>query len=103
MRVFAYGSTKETPKDLLAIMKKRVAQRSAAEKKKLADFRNQAVKTLAKTVIPKSAVYALAFSADGNRLAAAGADGIIRLINTTSGEIDSSFSPVPTDSMMDAR
>lgn len=44
--------------------------------------------------VAESAVYALACSPDGSTLAAAGSDGHIRLIDTTSGSVRSSFLPV---------
>ncbi|MEY2878779.1 MAG: hypothetical protein RLZZ15_1159 [Verrucomicrobiota bacterium] len=42
-----------------------------------------------------SAIYALAFSPDGQRLAAAGEDGRVRLLNTTDGTVAREFVPVP--------
>jgi WD40 repeat protein len=44
--------------------------------------------------VPESAVYALACSPDGTTLATAGADGRIRLIDTSSGQVRKTFLPV---------
>ena len=56
VRVFAYDFDTGVPKDLLAIMRKRTAQRSAQEKDKLAKYRSQGVKILAQTPIKQSSV-----------------------------------------------
>ncbi len=44
--------------------------------------------------VPESGIYALAISPDGNVLAAAGADGRIRLIDAADGKIANTFVPV---------
>ncbi|MCO6456247.1 MAG: DUF1549 domain-containing protein [Pirellulaceae bacterium] len=98
IRIYAYDFDTDLPKDILAIMQKRAAQRSAAEKEKLDNYRRQGVRVLAETTVDSSAVYALAFSADGQRLAAAGSDGHVRLIDVNEGTIVHEFVPVPADS-----
>ena len=72
VRIYAYDFDTNLPKDVLAIMQKRSAQRSPQEKEKLGKYRREGVKVLAETTIDDSSVYAVAFSADGKRLAAAG-------------------------------
>jgi WD40 repeat protein/mono/diheme cytochrome c family protein len=52
-------------------------------------------KTLCRTQVPQTAVYAVAFQADGKTVAAAGADGIVRLIDVESGKVSGEFAPAP--------
>ena len=51
--------------------------------------------------LPQSSVYALACSPDGGTLAAAGGDGLVRLIDTESGEVQHPFTPVPLEPAAD--
>ena len=66
---------------------------SKEEKAEIERFTTDGAKRLAETKFP-CGVYALAFHPDGTRLAAAGEDGRIRLINTANGTIISEFLPV---------
>lgn len=99
VRIYAYDFDTNVPKELMAIMGKRVNQRSAEEKAKLAAYRKQGVTVLAGTEIPESSIYAVSFSADGKAIAAAGSDGFVRLIDSEDGTLIRQFSPVPEESM----
>ncbi len=101
VRIYAYEFDTKIPGDLLGIMRKRSYQRSAEEKEKLANYRKQGVKMLAETAIDDAGIYAVAFSTDGKRLAAAGSDGMVRLINSDTGSVERAFSPIPPESMTD--
>lgn len=94
VRVFAYDFNTGQPKDILAIVQKRSNQRSAAEKQKLAAYQNEKVRIVAETDVAESGIYAVSFSPDGKFVAAAGSDGNIRLIDSTTGTVTKSFVPV---------
>ncbi len=57
-------------------------------------FETDSGKELWKLDLPESGIFALAVRPDGNQLAAAGADGLIRLIDAASGKIATTFNPV---------
>ena len=50
---------------------------------------------MARVELTNSAVYSVAFTPDGNTVAAAGSDGMIRLFNATNGAIIKEFASVP--------
>jgi WD40 repeat protein len=83
----------EMPKEIKAIVQKRVAEQKPEEKQKLEAYVTADNAILTKTAIP-AAVYALAYRPDGKVLAAAGDDGKIRLINPADGAIIREFVPV---------
>ena len=57
-------------------------------------FETDSGKELWKLDLPESGVFALAVRPDGNQLAAAGADGMIRFIDSASGKILNTVNPV---------
>ena len=57
-------------------------------------FETDSGKELWKLDLPESGVFALAVRPDGNQLAAAGADGLIRFIDAASGKIVATVNPV---------
>ncbi|MBL9208269.1 MAG: hypothetical protein JNN01_24505, partial [Opitutaceae bacterium] len=66
------------------------------EKAEIERFTTDGVRLLAEIPI-SGGVYALAFNAGGQAVAAAGQDGRVRLIDTTNGRITSEFVPVPLE------
>ncbi|RMG40138.1 MAG: DUF1553 domain-containing protein [Planctomycetota bacterium] len=94
IHVYAYDFNTEIPKDLLPILQKTTQSRSAEEKKKVAAFRRQGIRRVADIEIPSGGVFTLAFSPDGKTLAAAGADGFVRLFERDTGKLIKQFMPV---------
>jgi WD40 repeat protein len=87
-------ATPEVPEAILAILKKPGINRSEEEKKKLQQHFDEGVKTLAKAEVAEAGVYAVALSPAGERVAAAGGDGTVRLFDTQTGSLVTSFVPV---------
>ncbi len=50
---------------------------------------------LARVPVPDAAIYAVAVSPDGATVAAAGSDGVVRLIDVAQATIARDFSPAP--------
>lgn len=66
------------------------------EKAEIERFTTDGVRLLAEVSV-SGGVYALAFNAGGQSVAAAGQDGRVRLINTADGRITKEFVPVPLE------
>ena len=95
--IYSYEFNSELPKNLEKIMSKKVDQRNDAEKKALEDYRKKDVRRIALVDVGESAVFSVAFRPDGAAVAVAGADGIIRMIETETGEILSEFEAAPVE------
>ena len=93
--VSSYDYTEDVPKPLRAIMGKVAGARKPEEQKQIEDYKKQGIRELARASISNSAVYSVAFSPDGNLVAAAGSDGVIRFLNATNGAIMREFASVP--------
>src|SRR4029078_6728553 len=68
--------------------------RSAEETATLHKHFEQGVKTLARFEVAEGGVYAIALSPNGERVAAAGGDGKVRLFDVKKSALASSFVPV---------
>lgn len=94
VHVFGYEFDTALPGDIKKIMEKRAQQWSADERKKAEAYWTAGVKRIADVSL-NSSVYAVAFHPNGQQVAAAGADGKIRLIDAVSGKVLRELSPAP--------
>lgn len=82
------------PEALKKIAAKDGPSRSADERNALDKARRDSVKRLSAVASP-APVYAVAVRPDGKLVAAAGGDGVVRLLNPVSGSVEKSFEPAP--------
>ncbi|HND51070.1 MAG TPA: DUF1549 domain-containing protein [Pirellulaceae bacterium] len=94
VRVYKFAFEAELPAEIKTISEKQINRRTPAELKKLADYATKSVNQVAEFNTDSTALYAIAFRADGNMLAVAGADGKVRLLNPTDGKLVKEFVPV---------
>ena len=92
--VYSYEFDTAYPDNLKAIQQKVVTARSAAENAAVDAYHKAGVKRVASVKVPQGGVYAVAFRPDGKVLAAAGGDGLVRLIDPEKGTIVKEFAPV---------
>jgi len=93
--VCSYDFTNDVPQKLREIMGKVPGSRSAEEQKGLDDYRRSGIHEISRVAVPKSAIYSVAFTADGGLVAAAGSDGWVRLFNATNGALMREFVAAP--------
>ncbi|MGV3723444.1 MAG: DUF1549 domain-containing protein, partial [Actinomycetota bacterium] len=93
--IFSYEFTGALTPELRKIQTKRVGMRTTAEKEALAKYQTGNVKQTGSLKIPEAGIYALAFTADNKTLAAAGGDGVVRLLVAETGALKGTFSPAP--------
>jgi WD40 repeat protein/mono/diheme cytochrome c family protein len=93
--VCSYDYTNEASKELRALMGKVPGSRKPEEQKQLDDYKKQGIHEMARAEVPHSEIYSVAFSPDGNMIAAGGSDGMVRLFNATNGSVIKEFLSVP--------
>lgn len=89
--VYGYEFDTALPDDIKSVMAKVASSRNAEENAKLQKYITDGVQQISKVRIDGSSIYSVAFSPDGTRLAAAGGDGQVRLIDPTNGQVVSQF------------
>ena len=92
--VYSYEFDTSYPDKIKAINQKVVTARSPAEAAALEKYHKEGVKQIASVKVPQGGIYAVAFRPDGKVLAAAGADGMIRLLNPETGSTIKEFAAV---------
>jgi WD40 repeat protein/mono/diheme cytochrome c family protein len=93
--VYSYEFDTGLPDNIKAINEKVVSARSSEEAAALDAYHKAGVKLVSSVKVPQGGVYTVAFRPDGKMLAAAGGDGLIRLIDPEKGKIVKEFAPVP--------
>ena len=94
LRVFSYEFDSTQPDNIQAIVSKTVSSQSADERKILADHVTQDIKQISETSIPESGIYSIDFHPNGHWIVAGGRDGIIRVIETATGNIVNAMLPI---------
>ncbi|MEO6809410.1 MAG: DUF1549 domain-containing protein [Isosphaeraceae bacterium] len=85
----------QAPAPIKAILAKEGTARSPEERAELDKYQNTTLKRLASLPAPTGAIYAVAVQPDGKAVAAAGADGLVRLFQTEAGALAKEFQPAP--------
>lgn len=95
--VCRYQFDDKMPADIKKISMKRSYARSADERKKLVEYRNQGVQAVAQATVKESGLYAVAFHPEGKFFAAAGGDGKIRFYDAQTAKLTKEFLSVPIE------
>ncbi len=82
--------------DLKKVLAKQPRSWNEEERKQVEDFVTADVTLIGTTDFP-GGMFAVAYSPDGETIAAAGADGTIRFINPSNGEVTREFAPIDVD------
>jgi WD40 repeat protein len=91
---YNYDFNTEMPADILAIENKAFQARTDEEKAKTEAHYTSDAKLLASVPLG-TGIYALAYTPDGQSVAAAGEDGKVRLISAADAKVTKEFVPVP--------
>jgi WD40 repeat protein/mono/diheme cytochrome c family protein len=94
VHVYQMEPTPAIPDAIQAILNKPVQSRSAEETAQLRAHFEAGVKTLAKVEIAEAGAYTVALSPAGDRVVAAGGDGMVRIYSTENGSPLAAFRPV---------
>jgi WD40 repeat protein/mono/diheme cytochrome c family protein len=92
--IYSLSSENDQPADIKAIRAKDPGQRNGEENKKLNEYNEQFVKPVARLDLPQSTVYAVSINQDGSLTAAAGSDGLIRILDQE-GKVKREFPAAP--------
>jgi WD40 repeat protein/mono/diheme cytochrome c family protein len=100
--IYSYVAEAKLPDNIKAISDKPSAQRKPEEIVALDKYEAERFQFAAKIDLSNGAIYAVALTPDGQRLAAGGADGVIRLIDPEKGAITKEFAPAPVSEQTSA-
>ena len=97
-QVFVYTSEYDSAisDDFKKVLEKQPRQWNAEERKKYEDYVTVGIETVMKSELP-TAIYAVKYSPDGQTIAVAGSDGIIRFLNPADGSVQRELAPVTID------
>jgi WD40 repeat protein/mono/diheme cytochrome c family protein len=93
--VYSYEFDTGLPDNIKAIMSKVASSRSGEEAATLEKYHKDGVKLITKVDFPTTGIYAIAYRPDGQAIAVAGNDGIVRVINPENGALVKEFAPAP--------
>ena len=94
VNIYTYEFDPSVSKELQQVLRKQPRTWNKKERELVEKSNQDGVKLLAETQFDQSGVYAIAFHPKGKTIAAAGADGIIRFVETESGKILHELEPV---------
>ncbi len=89
------------PDDIVAILTKPTHERTSEERTRLADHFRAGVRVIGQLAFDDGGLYAVAINPSATRVAAAGANGNIRLVDTASGNVVETFTAIDVDPAAD--
>ncbi|MCA9051079.1 MAG: DUF1549 domain-containing protein, partial [Planctomycetaceae bacterium] len=95
LSVYSYEFDTSVPDDIKAINSKRIRDRKPEEQQKLDEFRSKDIKRIADITLPETSLYAVSFQPGSREVAVAGGDGTVRLYETETGNLKTSFAAAP--------
>lgn len=95
VQIYSSDFDSTLPASLIPILEKEVGGQSAEEKAAVEKYVTADIKQISSLSFSNLALYALSFSPDGTRLAAAGSDGEIHLIDPNTGSVVKHFPAAP--------
>ena len=93
--LYAYDFDTTLSDELKSVLGKTASSRTPEERKTREDYVTRNIKLAGSTDVP-TGVYALRFDPSGNQFAAGGSDGLVRLFDTSTGQLTDSFAPLET-------
>ena len=97
VQVYSYEFDPTVSKELKAILAKQPSQWNPEERKMVEAYNSADVATISSHSIDESSVYALGIHPNRDWIAAAGADGLVRIIDTETGKRLATISPVSVE------
>ena len=97
IHVYSYEFDTSQPENIKAIVSKVVTQQSEEEKSTLRDFVTKDVKQIFDSEVNSGGLYSIAFHPTGRFLAVGGTDGVIRILNSETGETNQLIETVKTE------
>ena len=94
VQVYSYEFDTGMPDEIKAIVTKVVTGRSKEEKEKLAAYVTKDVKVIASAEFAGNAIYSVPFHPNEKSIVVGGADGLIRVVDSETGELWGAIAPV---------
>ncbi len=94
IRVYPYDFDGAMSEDVKAAMAKRLAERKDKDNELIEKYTSQTSEPIVTIDLPEASIYAVAFHPTTNFVALAGNDGVVRLLNPETKQIESTLSPI---------